>query len=631
MSKLNESVNNGFIMSISRRYFHQTLKKYIPILTWLPGYSLQDLKGDFIAGFTVGLTVVPQGLALAHLANLPPQYGLYTAFMGSYMYSIFGTCKDLVIGPTSVMALMTAEYASIGGPVYASLLTFFCGCFQILLGILNLGCLMNYISSPVLSGFTSAAAIITATTQIKGIFGLKYQARGFLNTVYHFFLNISKTNLYDMTMGITSVFMLLLLRKFKDKKCTTCMWLLNSRTLQAAWWSIATARNALLVIICSFLASVCLSLGFDVLTLTQHVDAGLPHFQLPKFYLNYFDPTLNKTMCKTSVEVFQDLGTGVIVIPFLSLLEAVAIAKTFRMGNLMGSFVSSYPVTGSFSRSVINNASGVRTPLGGIISGTFVLLALCVIAPLFHYIPKSCLSAIIFSAVIFMIHYEDVPAMWKTNKVELIPFLTTFICSFALGLEYGLLFGVAVALAILLYKQNKPNTTVSIKKNDDGYTFIHVYPESSIYFPSSDRFKGIVSKALLNVPDRSKCTVIIHGNNLKEIDYTTAMGIQNMVKSMKAESTEVILWLTDPECIDALSCLEDYIYICKQDDELQDILNTAVTTYNEDSSPENESVEIASAETLLAKSVSSNDVHCTISKDNDFKQNLHADSNVVSC
>ncbi|GFQ82608.1 sodium-independent sulfate anion transporter [Trichonephila clavata] len=180
-------------MNCSKEYFIGVLKKYIPILSWLPNYSVETFKGDFIAGFTVGLTVVPQGLALAQLANLPPQYGLYTAFMGSFVYAVFGTCKDLVIGPTSVMALMTAQYVQIGGPAYAALLTFLSGCFQLILGIFNLGFLMDFISAPVLSGFTSAAAIITAIMQLKGILGLKFESRGFLNTVYEFFRNISQT------------------------------------------------------------------------------------------------------------------------------------------------------------------------------------------------------------------------------------------------------------------------------------------------------------------------------------------------------------------------------------------------------------------------------------------------------
>lgn len=585
--------------------------KNIPILSWLPQYNFQDLKGDLIAGFTVGLTVVPQGLALAQLANLPPQYGLYTAFMGSYMYSIFGTCKDLVIGPTSVMALMTAEYAQIGGPTYASLLCFFCGCLQLLLGIFNLGFLVNFISAPVLSGFTSAAAIITATSQIKGIFGLKFKARGFLNTVYYTVLHIPETNVCDMAMGLSSVFLLLLLRRFKDHKCSFCkLSPYSQKTVRAVWWSFATARNAFVVVVCSVFASALLSIDVDALTLTQRVSAGLPSFNFPNFSVNYYDPVENVTVIKTPETVLKDLGAGAIVIPFISLLEAIAIAKTFSrssklqatremialgLGNLMGSFVSSYPVTGSFSRSVINNASGVRTPLGGAVSGTFVLLALCVIAPVFHYIPKACLSAIIFSAVIFMIHLGDVPAMWNTNKLDLIPFFITFMCSFAFGLEYGLFWGTLAGLGILLYKQNKPTVLVTVNKGKNDHKFLHITPDSSIFFPSADHFKGVVSKTLYNQPDSSQCTIIIHGDNMKEIDYTAAMGIKNMVKSIKKDRAEIIFKITKPSSIKSLSCLEDFVYICKQEDELK-----AIIQKTENIEP-SDCITCSSAEALIVK------------------------------
>ncbi|GFY43850.1 sodium-independent sulfate anion transporter [Trichonephila inaurata madagascariensis] len=581
-------------MNCSKEYFTGVLKKYIPILSWLPDYSVETFKGDFIAGFTVGLTVVPQGLALAQLANLPPQYGLYTAFMGSFVYAVFGTCKDLVIGPTSVMALMTAQYAQIGGPAYAALLTFLSGCFQLILGIFNLGFLMDFISAPVLSGFTSAAAIITAVMQLKGILGLKFESRGFLNTVYEFFRNISQTNFYDMAMGVSSIIFLLLLRKFKDKKCVCCTYVKSCNAIQGLWWSLATARNALLVILCSGFASACLAFEKNFFSLTQHVDAGMPPFQIPQFSFQNFDPITNSTTYKSCAEVFKDLGSGIIVIPFISLLEAVAIAKSFTkgekllasremialgLGNFMGSFVSSYPVTGSFSRSVINNTSGVKTPLGGIFSGSFVLLALCVIAPLFHYIPKSCLSAIIFSAVIFMIHLEDVPEMWRANKVELIPFFTTFFLSFICGLEYGLIFGIAVALAILLWKQNKVNIAVSTKMDENGLTFIHITPESSIYFPSSDHFKGVVSKALYSQPSTSDCTVIIHGDNLKDIDYTTAMGIKNMIKGIRKDNAQVLFQVTEPLAVKALFCLEESVRLCIQDDEVKHtLLNPVIST-----------------------------------------------------
>lgn len=190
----------------------KAVKRCLPILSWLPKYNRLDLKGDLIAGVTVALTVIPQSLAYAQLASLPPQYGLYTAFMGCFMYAIFGTSKYLTIGPTAVLSLMISEHVYVGGIPYAILLSFFCGCIQLIMGLLNLGFFINFVSAPVLSGFISAAAITIAINQLKGLFGLSYKSHGFLDTVYKFFLNIQNTNYWDFLMGSICIVLLLLLR-----------------------------------------------------------------------------------------------------------------------------------------------------------------------------------------------------------------------------------------------------------------------------------------------------------------------------------------------------------------------------------------------------------------------------------
>ncbi|KAG1691522.1 Sodium-independent sulfate anion transporter [Nymphon striatum] len=149
------------------------LKRKLPIVEWLPRYKLEDLKGDFIAGVTVGLTVIPQAIAYAGIASLPPQYGLYASFMGAFTYIFLGGIESLSIGPTAIMSLLTSEYVEKGGANYAIVLCFLSGCVQLLMGALNLGFLVTFISSPVISAFTSAAAIIIAASQLKMKMGSK--------------------------------------------------------------------------------------------------------------------------------------------------------------------------------------------------------------------------------------------------------------------------------------------------------------------------------------------------------------------------------------------------------------------------------------------------------------------------
>ncbi|GIY83501.1 sodium-independent sulfate anion transporter [Caerostris extrusa] len=314
----------------SRKCTVDLLKRRIPIINWLPKYNIEDLKGDLIAGMTVALTVIPQGLALASLANLPPQYGLYTAFMGCFMYTIFGSCKDLTIGPTAIMSLLTAEHSTNGGICYVILLTFLTGCIQLLMGILNLGFLVTFISSSVVSGFTSAAAITIATTQISGIFGMASKSDGFIDDVYNFFSGISNGNIkvWDMTLGFGSIAFLFML-KYSNKLKLSCCGSTMQRILETLLHTMGIARNALLVLTCAGLAAILVSYDVNVLTLTQSVKPGLPPFAFPAFSYHSFNNVTNQTIDRDFIEIIQNMGTGLIVIPLLCLLEAIAIAKIF--------------------------------------------------------------------------------------------------------------------------------------------------------------------------------------------------------------------------------------------------------------------------------------------------------------
>ena len=201
------------------------IKKKVPIITWLPQYSLDFAISDVIAGVTVGLTVIPQGIAYALVANLPPQYGLYSAFMGCFMYCIFGSVKDITIGPTAIMAIMTGDVfaegdARVYGGYYAVLLAFTTGLIILLFGILQLGFLIDFISMPVIAGFTSAAAITIASGQIKGLLGIyipknhtsSETGAGVVDDYMAIFENIESVRLEDAILGVTCAVILLAMR-----------------------------------------------------------------------------------------------------------------------------------------------------------------------------------------------------------------------------------------------------------------------------------------------------------------------------------------------------------------------------------------------------------------------------------
>ncbi|PNJ88401.1 SLC26A11 isoform 14, partial [Pongo abelii] len=177
------------------------VQRRLPILAWLPSYSLQWLKMDFVAGLSVGLTAIPQSLAYAEVAGLPPQYGLYTAFMGCFVYFFLGTSRDVTLGPTAIMSLLVSFY-TFHEPAYAVLLAFLSGCIQLAMGVLRLGFLLDFISCPVIKGFTSAAAVTIGFGQIKNLLGLQNIPRQFFLQVYHTFLRIAETRVGDAVLGL---------------------------------------------------------------------------------------------------------------------------------------------------------------------------------------------------------------------------------------------------------------------------------------------------------------------------------------------------------------------------------------------------------------------------------------------
>ncbi|XP_052766037.1 sodium-independent sulfate anion transporter-like isoform X2 [Mya arenaria] len=523
-------------------------KNKFPIIKWLPKYSLQDFQCDLISGLTVALTVLPQGLAYAVIANLPPQYGLYSAFMGCFVYTLLGTSKDITLGPTAIMSLMTAAFASSpipNDPTYALILTLVCGVVQFLMGVLHLGIMVNFISYPVINAFTSAAAITIAFGQVKGILGLHDIPREFLHMVYETCKKIPETRVWDLTMGLSAIVVLLLmkqLRKIKWRQPGP-----NERipmivlVFRKFIWLSSIAANAIIVITCSGIAAILEKYGHgDALSVTGHVKAGLPPFKPPNFSLQNGNTTI------TTGQIFGDIGAGLIVVPILGLVESIAIGKAFARqnnykilpnqellaigaANIMSSFVSAYPVTGSFSRTAVNSQSGVRTPMAGVWTGGIIILALAFLTPLFEYVPKSALSAVIISAVIQMVDYEIVMKFWKIEKLALIPWAVTFLTSFGLGIEYGILIGIGVHLLILLYPVARPRITVQY------LDYVVITFNQSIRYPSVEYLQNKVTQYMYKNEDEGvPLSVILDCQHLTSgLDYTTIMGLIEIIADFK--------------------------------------------------------------------------------------------------
>ncbi|EZA61752.1 hypothetical protein DMN91_003561 [Ooceraea biroi] len=556
----------------------------LPILAWLPKYNSEKLLSDAIAGITVGLTVMPQGLAYATLAGLEPQYGLYSAFMGAIVYVIFGSCKDITIGPTALMALMTHDYVQGRNADFAILLAFLSGCLQLLMACLRLGVLIDFISIPVTVGFTSATSVIIVASQLKGLLGLKISSQGFLDTLIKVFQNISDASLWDTAMSVTCIAVLLFFRKMKDLTLYS-VGKNYQRVIAKTIWLVSTARNAIVVIVCSVIAyKYDSSESESPFILTGPVRPGLPSFGLPPFSTRVNNQTLSFTqMC-------SELGTSIVLVPIIAVLGNVAIAKAFvhegkvdatqellTLGicNVLGSCASSMPVTGSFSRSAVNHASGVKTPMGGLYTGVLILLALSLLTPYFYYIPKASLSAVIICAVIYMIEYEVVKLMWKSSKKDLIPMFVTFSFCLIVGVEYGILLGVGINLMFLLYPSARPTIHVDKCATDRGAEYLLVTPGNSLYFPAVDFIKQSVGNAGIK-QGSSQVPVVVDCRYILGADFTAAKGIKTLIDEFSNRKQGLYFYNPRSDVVTVLkgACGDEFQYVSTQE-ELSYLLSTS--------------------------------------------------------
>ncbi|XP_055609114.1 sodium-independent sulfate anion transporter [Uranotaenia lowii] len=531
------------------------VEKIIPGARWLRGYNAQFAVADLIAGITVGLTVLPQGLAYATLAGLEPQYGLYSAFVGGLIYALMGGCREVTIGPTALLALMTSRHTGhggISGPQFAILLCFLSGIVELLMAVLRLGALVDLISLPVTVGFTSATALIIGASQLKALLGIRGgSGSGFAETIQTVIMKFGEARIPDSVLGFVSIAVLLALRKLKDVK-TPADAGQGRKILGVAFWLIATARNALLVLITSLIAFYFDRQGERPFILTGTVKSGIPAFALPPFSTEIPGP--NNTTTEVNFQgMVSEMGVNIALVPVIAVLGNVAISKAFggsginptkelialSLSNVFGSFFSSIPVTGSFSRSAVNHASGVKTPIGGIYTGALVLLALGLLTPYFQYIPKAALSAVIISAVIFMIEYEVIRPLWRCNKRELIPGAVTFVLSLIVGVELGLLAGVLADLAFVVYRTARPVLSVDVESTASDVQYIIIRPRHSLlYFPAVEWVRSAISKAIKN---HGNIPVVLDCRIVHEFDYTAATGLGGLRKELDTKKIPLVV------------------------------------------------------------------------------------------
>ncbi|SHM85034.1 SulP family inorganic anion transporter [Polaribacter sp. KT 15] len=419
------------------------LKKIIPILEWLPNYNSSLFKGDLVAGITVGIILIPQGIAYALIAGLPPIYGLYCALVPQIMYAIFGSSRQVAIGPVAMDSLIVATGVSTlalaGSESYISiaiLLALMVGAIQFIMGVFSLGFIVNFLSKPVITGFTSAVALIIGFNQFRNLLGVDFVQSDQIQIILEDIIyNISNYNYHTTVIGLFSVIVIIFFRKINRK-----------------------IPNALIVVILGIITMKYFGKSFEDVSIVKDIPSGLPKFELPTFDFDQIKELMPIALTLVMVGYLETISIG-------KSLEAKQDEYRIRpnqelialgISNMVGSLFKAYPSTSSFSRSAINQESGAKTGMAALISVIMVVITLLFLTPLFYHLPKTVLAAIIIVAVFGLVNFKEAGFLWKANKLDFWLMLATFLATLLLGIEYGIIVGVGLSLIILIFRTSRP-------------------------------------------------------------------------------------------------------------------------------------------------------------------------------
>jgi len=430
----------------------------VPLVGSLRGYNRESMLSDLIAGLVVTVMLIPQSLAYALLAGVPAEVGMYASILPLVAYAIFGTSRTLSVGPVAIASLMTAvalgKVAETGSSDYVSaavLLAFLSGGFLIALGVLRLGFLANFLSHTVVSGFITASGILIALSQMKHIVGVKAQGDTFFELLISLLQHLPDVNYYALTVGVGVVYFLFWARR--GAAGLMAQWGMDLNTAQLV------AKAAPVVgIIVTIAGAVIFDLDAKGVALVGEVPAGLPGLHLPVF----------------SLAMVELLIVPAMAISIIGYVESISVGKTLGAkrgqrvdgnqelvglgaANLASSFSGGFPVTGGFSRSVVNFDAGASTQIAGILAAIGIALASLFLTPVLFYLPQATLAATIIVAVTGLIDVSIIMKTWKLSKSDFYAVALTILGTLVFGVEAGVAAGVLVSLCLYLYRTSKPH------------------------------------------------------------------------------------------------------------------------------------------------------------------------------
>lgn len=539
-------------MISARQYTREFISRFIPYLNWIGELkNPQTIIKDCLAGLTVALVLIPQSMAYAQLANLPAHYGLYASFLPVIVSALFGSSRQLQTGPVAVVSLLTAaalEPLATTNPdgffVYAAVLAFIVGIFQVSLGLLRLGVLVEFLSHSVVIGFTNAAAIIIGTSQLSKLFGVTGESGNhFYETIWNVLVEASThTHFPTLAMGIAALAIIFGLKKYAPK-----------------------IPGVLTAVVITSLVSWLI--GFEEWggKVVGVVPEGLPSIGIPSF----------------DVSVALDLITKGIVIAVIGYMEAISIAKAIAvqtrqridanqglvgqgLGNIASGLSGAYPVAGSFSRSAVNMAAGAKTGFAAVFTGVLVAASLLLLhfSQYLYHLPQATLAAVIISAVINLIRIKQIKYAFRVHNHDGFIAVLTFVLTLILAphLEQSIFVGVVLSLGLFMYRTMHPHITILSRAadgelRDAGSNILKTCPnitlmrfEGPLFFASAMYFEEKVLERVAAKPDLK--FIIVDAEAITEIDATGEDMLHQLSLRLAALHIEFVFARTKRQVMD---------------------------------------------------------------------------------
>ncbi len=523
------------------------IERVFPAWRHLRRYSRADFGGDAVAGLVVAIMVVPQGMAYATLAGLPPEIGLYASIAPLVLYAMFGTSRTLAVGPVAVLSLMTATslagLAEPGTAAYAGaavVLALLGGAMLLALGLLRLGFLVNFLSHSVLSGFISASAILIALGQVKTLLGIQMpRAESFADTAVQLARHLDGINPATAAIGIAAAALLFFMRK------PFARWL-KARGVRPGLAEPLTKMGPLLAVALGIAVVVLFDLDRGAgVKVVGDIPVGLPPLAFPRF----------------DAGLWESLAAGAALIALVGYVESVSVAKTLASkrrervdpdqeliglgaANLAAGLTGGYPVTGGFARSVVNFAAGARTPFAAVITALLTALTVATVAGAFRYLPHAVLAAVIVVAVLPLVDFASLRRAWRYDRADALTLAATFVGVLAIGIELGIAIGAALSLAIHLYRTSRPHIAVVGRVGTSEHfrnverhkveTLPHVLAvrvDESLYFPNA---ADLEDRILAMVAERRELShVVLIASAVNSIDASALETLEALIAHLR--------------------------------------------------------------------------------------------------